>query len=141
MFLFSKDLGIDLGTSNVLIYAAGKGVVLREPAVIALDKNTGKILQVGAAARNMLGRTPGNVVAIHPLQDGVISDYELTARMLTEMIRRVMKHAIIKPRMIVSVPSSITEVEERAVIQAAMEAGAKRVYLIEEPLAAALGAH
>ena len=141
MFLFSKDLGIDLGTSNVLIYAAGKGVVLREPAVIALDKNTGKILQVGAAARNMLGRTPGNVVAIHPLQDGVISDYELTARMLTEMIRRVMKHAIIKPRMIVSVPSSITEVEERAVIQAAMEAGARRVYLIEAPLAAALGAH
>ena len=141
MFLFSKDLGIDLGTSNVLIYAAGKGVVLREPAVIALDKNTGKVLQVGAAARNMLGRTPGNVVAIHPLQDGVISDYELTARMLTEMIRCVMKHAIIKPRMIVSVPSSITEVEERAVIQAAMEAGARRVYLIEAPLAAALGAH
>lgn len=140
MFLFSKDLGIDLGTSNVLIYAAGKGVVLREPAVIALDKNTGKVLQVGAAARNMLGRTPGNVVAIHPLQDGVISDYELTARMLTEMIRRVIKHALIKPRMIISVPSSITEVEERAVIQAAMEAGARRVYLIEAPLAAALGA-
>ena len=140
MFIFSKDLGIDLGTSNVLIYAAGKGVVLREPAVIALDKNTGKVLQVGAAARNMLGRTPGNVVAIHPLQDGVISDYELTARMLTEMIRRVMKHAVVKPRMIVSVPSSITEVEERAVIQAAMEAGARRVYLIEAPLAAALGA-
>lgn len=140
MFLFSKDLGIDLGTSNVLIYAAGKGVVLREPAVIALDKNTGKVLQVGAAARNMLGRTPGNVAAIHPLQDGVISDYELTARMLTELIHRVMKHAIIKPRMIVSVPSGITEVEERAVIQAAMEAGARRVYLIEEPLAAALGA-
>ena len=140
MFNFSKDLGIDVGTSNVLIYAAGKGVVLREPAVIALDKNTGKVLQVGAAARNMLGRTPGNVVAIHPLQDGVISDYELTARMLTEMIRRVMKHAVVKPRMIVSVPSSITEVEERAVIQAAMEAGARRVYLIESPLAAALGA-
>ena len=140
MFLFSRDLGIDLGTSNVLIYAAGRGVVLREPSVIALDKNTGKVLQVGAAARNMLGRTPGNVVAIHPLQDGVISDYELTARMLTEMIRRVIKHAVIKPRMIVSVPSGITEVEERAVIQAAMEAGARRVYLIEEPLAAALGA-
>ncbi|MBQ7871107.1 MAG: rod shape-determining protein [Oscillospiraceae bacterium] len=140
MFLFSRDLGIDLGTSNVLIYAAGKGVVLREPAVIALDKNTGKVLQVGAAARNMLGRTPGNVVAIHPLQDGVISDYELTARMLTEMIRRVIRHAVIKPRMIVSVPSGITEVEERAVIQASMEAGARRVYLIEEPLAAALGA-
>lgn len=141
MFLFSKDLGIDLGTSNVLIYAAGKGVILREPAVIALDKNTGKVLQVGAAARNMLGRTPGNVVAIHPLQDGAISDYELTALMLTEMLQRIIKHALIKPRMIVSVPSSITEVEERAVIQAAMEAGARRVYLIEAPLAAALGAN
>jgi len=140
MLFFSRDLGIDLGTSNVLIYAAGKGVILREPSVIALDKNTGKVLQVGAAARNMLGRTPGNVVAIHPLQDGVISDYELTAKMLTEMIRGVIKHAVVKPRMIVSVPSSITEVEERAVIQAANEAGARRVYLIEEPLAAALGA-
>ncbi|MBE6985527.1 MAG: rod shape-determining protein [Ruminococcaceae bacterium] len=140
MIFFSRDLGIDLGTSNVLIYAAGKGVVLREPAVIALDKNTGKVLQVGAAARNMLGRTPGNVVAIHPMQDGVISDYELTAKMLTEFIKRVVKHAIVKPRMIISVPSGITEVEERAVIQAAMEAGARRVYLIEEPLAAALGA-
>ena len=137
MLLFSKDLGIDLGTSNVLIYAAGKGIVLREPSVVALDKNTGKILQVGAAARNMLGRTPGNVAAIHPLQDGVISDYELTARMLTEMIRRVVRFSIVKPRMIVCVPSGITEVEERAVIQAAMEAGARRVYLIEEPLAAA----
>ena len=141
MFLFSKDLGIDLGTSNILIYAAGKGIVLREPAVIALDKNTGKVLQVGAAARNMLGRTPGNVVAIHPMQDGVISDYELTARMLTEMLRGVVKHAVVKPRMIVCVPSGITEVEERAVIQAATEAGARRVYLIEEPLAAALGAN
>lgn len=141
MLLFSKDLGIDLGTSTVLIYATGKGIVLREPSVVALDKNTGKILQVGAAARNMLGRTPGNVAAIHPLQDGVISDYELTARMLTEMIRRVVRFSIIKPRMIVCVPSGITEVEERAVIQATMEAGARRVYLIEEPLAAALGAH
>ncbi len=140
MFLFSRDLGIDLGTSNILIYAAGKGVVLREPAVVALDKNTGKVLQVGAAARNMLGRTPGNVVAIHPMREGVISDYELTASMLTEMIRRVIKHAVIKPRMIVCVPSGVSEVEERAVIQAAMEVGARRVYLIEEPLAAALGA-
>ena len=89
MLFFSRDLGIDLGTSNVLIYAAGRGIVLREPSVIALDKNSGKVLQVGAAARSMLGRTPGNVVAVHPLQDGVISDYELTARMLTEMLRRV----------------------------------------------------
>ena len=140
MLFFSRDLGIDLGTSNVLIYAAGRGIVLREPSVIALDKNSGKVLQVGAAARSMLGRTPGNVVAVHPLQDGVISDYELTARMLTEMLRRVLRHAIVKPRMIVTVPSGITEVEERAVIQAAMEAGARRVYLIEAPLAAALGA-
>ena len=99
MLFFSRDLGIDLGTSNVLIYAAGRGIVLREPSVIALDKNSGKVLQVGAAARSMLGRTPGNVVAVHPLQDGVISDYELTARMLTEMLRRVLRHAIVKPRM------------------------------------------
>ena len=140
MVLFSRDLGIDLGTSNVMIYASGKGVVLREPAVIALDKNTGKVLQVGTAARNMLGRTPGNVVAVRPLQNGVISDYELTAKMLTEMVRRAVKNTVIKPRMIVSVPSCITEVEERAVIQAAMEAGARRVYLIEAPLAAGLGA-
>ncbi len=140
MLLLSRDLGIDLGTSNILIYVAGRGVALREPAVVALDKNSGKVLQVGAAARNMLGRTPGNVVAIHPMQDGAISDYELTASMLTELVKRVVKHAVIKPRMIVCVPSGITEVEERAVIQAAMEAGARRVYLIEEPLAAALGA-
>ena len=130
MFIFSKDLGIDLGTSNVLIYQAGKGIVLREPSVIALDKNTGRVLQVGAAARNMLGRTPGNVVATRPLRAGVISDYELTAQMLTEMVRGIVKHAIVKPRMIISVPSGITEVEERAVLQAAMEAGARRVYLV-----------
>ena len=107
--LFTQDLGIDLGTSNVLIYVDGKGVVIREPSVVAVDKNSGKILQVGAAARNMLGRTPGNVVAMHP-------------------------------RVVISVPSGITEVEERTVINAAAEAGARRVYLIEEPLAAALGA-
>ena len=106
MLFFSRDLGIDLGTSNVLIYAAGRGIVLREPSVIALDKNSGKVLQVGAAARSMLGRTPGNVVAVHPLQDGVISDHELTARMLTEMLRRELRHAIVKPRMIVTVPSA-----------------------------------
>ena len=140
MNLFSRDLGIDLGSSNILIYSAGKGIVLREPAVIAVDKNNGKVLRVGAEARNMLGRTPGNVAAVHPLQNGVISDYELTSKMLTEMVARIVKHAVIKPRMIVSVPSGITEVEERAVISVAMEAGARRVYLIEEPLAAALGA-
>ena len=118
MNLFSRDLGIDLGSSNVLIYSAGKGIILREPAVIAVDKNNGKVLRVGSEARNMLGRTPGNVAAVHPLQNGVISDYELTSKMLTEMVGRIVKHAVIKPRMIVSVPSGITEVEERAVISA-----------------------
>ena len=141
MAIFSKDLGIDLGSSNILIYQAGKGVILREPAVVALDKNSGKVLQVGAAARNMLGRTPGNVAALHPIRDGVITDFEMTSKLLTELVRRVVKNSIIKPRMIVAVPSSITEVEERAVIQAATEAGARRVYLIEEPLAAGLGAN
>lgn len=139
--ILSRDLGVDLGTANVLVYADGKGIVLREPSVVAVDKNTGKILQVGAAAQNMLGRTPGNVVAIRPLRNGVISDYEMTERMLSLLFKKALRHAFLKPRVIVSVPSSITEVEERAVISAAMEAGARRVYLIEEPLAAALGAN
>ena len=142
MQLFSHDLGIDLGTSNVLIYVDGKGVVIREPSVVAVDKNTGKILQVGSAARNMLGRTPGNVVAMHPLRDGVISDHEMTVRMLQELFRQATKSSVFtpKPRVVVCVPSGVTEVEERSVINAAIEAGARRVYLIEEPLAAALGA-
>ena len=142
MQFFSNDLGIDLGTSNVLIYADDKGIVVREPSVVAVDKNTGKILQVGAAARNMLGRTPGNVVAMYPLKDGVISDHEMTVKMLQEQFRTATKSGLFtpKPRVIVSVPSGITEVEERSVINAAIEAGARRVYLIEEPLAAALGA-
>ena len=140
--LFSQDLGIDLGTANVLIYMDGKGVIIREPSVVAVDKNSGKILQVGAAARNMLGRTPGNVVAMHPLKDGVISDHEMTVKMLQTLFRSVSKSSLFapKPRVVISVPSGITEVEERTVINAATEAGARRVYLIEEPLAAALGA-
>lgn len=143
MQLFSNDLGVDLGTSNVLIYAEGKGVVVREPSVVAVDKNTGKILEVGAAARNMLGRTPGNVVAMHPLKDGVISDHEMTVKMLQTMFRSATKSSIFtpKPRVVICVPSGVTEVEERSVINAAIEAGARRVYLIEEPLAAALGAN
>ena len=141
MIFFSKDLGVDLGTANVLIYQEGKGIVLREPSVVAVDKLTGKVLQVGSAARNMLGRTPGNVVAMRPLREGVISDYEMTEKMLAEFFRKIMRYSIVKPRVIVSVPSGVTGVEERAVIQAAQEAGARRVYLIEEPLAAALGAH
>jgi len=140
--LFSHDLGIDLGTSNVLIFEDGKGIIVREPSVVAVDKNTGKILQVGSAARNMLGRTPGNVVAMHPLKDGVISDHEMTVKMLQALFRQVSTSSLFtpKPRVVICVPSGVTEVEERTVINAAIDAGARRVYLIEEPLAAAMGA-
>ena len=143
MQLFSNDLGVDLGTSNVLIYVENKGVVIREPAVVAVDKNSGKILQVGTAAKNMLGRTPGNVVAMHPLRDGVISDHEMTVKMLQILFRSAGQTNFFtpKPRVIICVPSGVTEVEERTVINAAIEAGARRVYLIEEPLDAALGAN
>ena len=142
MQLLSHDLGVDLGTANVLIYVDGKGVVVREPSVVAVDKNTGKIIQVGSAARNMLGRTPGNVVAMHPLKDGVISDHEMTVQMLRELFKTAAKSSLFtpKPRVVISVPSGVTEVEERTVINAAIEAGARRVYLIEEPLAAGMGA-
>ena len=142
MQLFSNDLGIDLGTSNVLIYVDGKGVVIREPSVVAVDKNTGKILQVGTNARNMLGRTPGNVVAMKPLKDGVISDHEMTVQMLQTLFKQINKNSLFtpKPRVVICVPSGVTEVEERTIINAAIDAGARRVYLIEEPLAAALGA-
>ena len=142
MALFSTDLGIDLGTSNVLVYVDGKGVVIREPSVVAMDKNSGKVLQVGAAARNMLGRTPGNLVAMRPLKDGVVSDHEMTVKLLQALFRKAIKTSMFnpKPRVVVCVPSGVTEVEERSVINAAIEAGARRVYLIEEPLAAAMGA-
>ena len=140
--LASTDLGVDLGTSNVVIYAENKGLVLRAPSVVALDKNTGKIIQTGAGARSMMGRTPGNVVSMHPLKDGVISDHEMTVAMLKDMFGKATQANVFtpKPRTIISVPSGITEVEERNVINAAIDAGARRVYLIEEPLAAALGA-
>ena len=142
MQLFANDLGVDLGTSNVLIYVEGKGVVVREPSVVAMDKNSGRILQVGTEARNMLGRTPGNVVAMHPLKEGVISDHSMTVRLLTALFRRAgQKSLLSKPRVIICVPSGVTEVQVRTVIIAAIEAGARRVYLIEEPLAAALGAN
>jgi len=140
---FSNDLGVDLGTSNVLINVDGKGLVVREPSVVAVDKNTGKVLQVGSAARNMLGRTPGNIVAMHPLRDGVIFDHEMTVKLLQVLFAKTAKTSIFtpKPRIVIAVPSGISEVEERTVINAAIEAGARRVYLIEEPLAAALGAN
>ena len=144
MQLFSNDLGVDLGTANVLIYEAKNGVVVREPSVVAMDRNSGRILEVGSNARNMLGRTPGNVVAMHPLKGGVISDHEMTVRMLQTMFRAASKSQKLftpKPRVIIAVPSGVTEIEERTVINAAIEAGARRVYLIEESLAAALGAN
>ena len=142
MQLIASDLGVDLGTSNVLIYVDGKGVMVREPSVVAMDKNTGRILQVGTEARNMLGRTPGNVVAVQPLKEGVISDQSMTVKLLSTLFRRACQKSLLsKPRVIICVPSGVTEVQERTVINAAIEAGARRVYLIEEPLAAALGAN
>ena len=136
----TKDIGIDLGTASVLVYVKGKGIVLNEPSVVAMDKNTGKLLKVGADAQAMLGRTPGNIVAIRPLRDGVISDYDMTERMLKEFIHKVNGFQLFKPRVIICVPSGITEVEGRAVIDAGVQAGARSVYLIEEPVAAAIGA-
>ena len=140
MFGFGKDICIDLGTATILVYIKDKGVVLREPSVVAIDKNTGKLLKVGADAQAMLGRTPGNIIAIRPLREGVISDYDMTERMLREFIRKVVSVRLFKPRVVICVPSGITEVEERAVIDAGIQAGARKVYLIEEPLAAAIGA-
>ncbi|HHW30877.1 MAG TPA: rod shape-determining protein [Clostridiaceae bacterium] len=137
------DIGIDLGTASVLVYIKGKGIVLREPSVVAIDKNTNKLLAVGEEARRMLGRTPGNIVAIRPLKDGVISDYDITERMLKYFINKVCGQKIFRlfrPRIMVCVPSGVTEVERRAVIDAAMQAGARKTYLIEEPIAAAIGA-
>lgn len=138
--MLSNDIGIDLGTATILVYVKGKGIVLREPSVVALNKDTGKLLAVGSEAQRMLGRTPGNIVAIRPLRDGVISDYEVTQRMIREFIKKVCGFHLMKPRVVISVPSCITEVEERAVFDAGLQAGARQVYLIEEPLSAAIGA-
>ncbi len=140
---FGQDIGIDLGTATVLVYIKGKGIVLREPSVVAIDKNTNKLLAVGEEARRMLGRTPGNIVAIRPLREGVISDYDITERMLKYFINKVCGNRVFKlfkPRIMVCVPSGVTEVEKRAVEDAAMQAGARKTYLIEEPIAAAIGA-
>lgn len=138
--MFQRDIGIDLGTATVLVYVKGKGIVVKEPSVVAIDKNTDRILKVGREAQQMLGRTPGNIVAIRPLRDGVISQYEITLRMIQHFIRQASGPIIFKPRVMICVPSGITEVEERAVVDAATQAGAKKTYLIEEPVAAAIGA-
>jgi len=141
---FSKDLAIDLGTANTLVYVKGKGIVLREPSVVAVRtdaKGQNKVLAVGAEAKMMLGRTPGNIVAIRPLKDGVIADFEVTEAMLRHFIRKVHNRtSLVRPRIIVAIPSGITQVEKRAVKESAESAGAREVYLIEEPMAAAIGA-
>ena len=140
MFEFN-DVGIDLGTSSVLVYVKNKGIVLREPSVVAVEKITGKIYAVGEEARRMLGRTPGNIVAIRPLRDGVISNFDITERLLRHFLKKVVGTRIFfKPRVVVCVPSGVTEVEKRSVIEATEEAGARHTYLIEEPIAAAIGA-
>ena len=136
-----NDVGIDLGTASVLVYVRGKGIVLREPSVVAVEKITGKILAIGEEARRMLGRTPGNILAMRPLRDGVISNYDITERLLNHFLRKVVGRRIFfKPRVVVCVPSGVTEVEKRSVIDATEEAGARHTYLIEEPIAAAIGA-
>ena len=140
-FGMSTDIGVDLGTANVLVYVKGKGIVLREPSVVAIDKDSNRVLAIGEEARRMLGRTPGNIVAIRPLREGVIADYDTTESMLRHFIRKVAgKSLFFKPRIMVCIPSGVTTVEKRAVLEAAMQAGARKTYLIEEPLAAALGA-
>lgn len=139
--MFSTDIGVDLGTANVLVYVKGRGIVLREPSVVAINKDTGKVIAVGSEARRMLGRTPGNIVATRPLRDGVIADYEVTEKMLKYFISKTgVKKFFTRPRVMVCIPSGVTGVEERAVRQAAVQAGARSAYVIEEPLAAALGA-
>ena len=140
MFFFGQDIGIDLGTATVIAYIKGKGIVLREPAVVAVDNNTGDVLAVGHEARRMLGRTPGNIVATRPLKDGVISDYTVTEKMLKYFINKIGGKSIFAPRIMICIPSQVTEVEKKAVIDAASQAGARKVFLIEEPIAAAIGA-
>ena len=140
MFKWGQDIGIDLGTATVIAYVKGKGIVLREPSVVAVDNNTGNVLAVGKEARKMLGRTPGNIVATRPLREGVISNYTVTEKMLKYFINRVCGKFVFAPRIMICIPSQVTEVEKKAVIDAASQAGARRVYLIEEPIAAAIGA-
>ena len=140
MLSFGHDIGIDLGTATVLAFVKGKGIVLREPSVVAVDNLTGEVLAVGEEARRMLGRTPGNIVATRPLKDGVISDYTVTEKMLKYFIIKICGRTIFSPRIMICIPSQVTEVEKKAVIDAAAQAGARKVYLIEEPIAAAIGA-
>lgn len=140
--IFSKDMGIDLGTANSLVYVKGKGIVLREPSVVAIQRDSGNVLAVGEEAKQMIGRTPGNIIAIRPMKDGVIADFDVTQSMIRYFISKALRGRtfLIRPRVVVSVPSGVTAVEERAVREAALQAGAREAYLIEEPMAAAIGA-
>ncbi|BAC89408.1 rod shape-determining protein [Gloeobacter violaceus] len=135
-----RDIGIDLGTANTCVYIAGQGVVLSEPSVVAFDRDSKKLLAVGEEARQMLGRTPGNITASRPLRDGVIADFDATELMLQHFIRKVVGKSLLAPRMVIGIPSGVTGVERRAVMEAAVQAGAKEVFLVEEPIAAAIGA-
>ncbi|MEQ8175778.1 MAG: rod shape-determining protein [Syntrophomonadaceae bacterium] len=140
--VFGKDLGIDLGTANTLVHVKSRGVVIREPSVVAIENDTGRVLSVGDEAKQMIGRTPGNIVAIRPMKDGVIADFDITQAMLRYFINRALgsRTPFVRPRVIISVPTGCTTVEERAVREAAISGGAKEAYLIEEPMAAAIGA-
>ena len=137
---FERDIAIDLGTSSIIVYVNGKGITLREPTVVAVDKHSGRLLKVGEDAQKMLGRTPANIVSIYPITSGVISDYDMTVRMIKELIQRITSFSLFKPRIIICVPGSISGVEERATIDAGIEAGARKVYLLESSVAAAMGA-
>ena len=137
--MLGQDIGIDLGTATVIVYVKGRGIVLTEPSVVAIDTENGNVLAVGDKAKNMIGRTPGTITAIRPLKDGVISNYTATSKMLKYFMSKVRK-SVIAPRMMICVPARVTEVERRAVLDAAMSAGARKAYLIEEPIAAAIGA-
>lgn len=140
MGLFTKNIGIDLGTSNTLVYTKGSGIIIREPSVVAIDKSTGRVLAVGDEANEMIGRTPDTIIAIKPMKDGVVADFDITQAMLRSFIKTARGTSIFKPRTVICVPSGITEVEKRAVEEAAITAGAKEVILIDEPVAAAIGA-
>ena len=140
-FFGARDMGIDLGTANTLVHVKGRGIVLREPSVVAIKSDSGDVLAVGEEAKRMIGRTPGNIIAIRPMKDGVIADFDVTQAMLKYFIRKAMNSkSFVRPRVVVGVPSGVTEVEKRAVIDAAQQAGAREAYLIEEPMAAAIGA-